>query len=108
LSRPFNSARRASKGNDLGLRNVLLQATAQRLRHHAPATEQGRQRLGGHAIEAIDHRQRLRQMLVETLAKHRVVEHEVLPGAAFDIDRALTQFLDGGGQLIACSLLRRL
>jgi hypothetical protein len=45
-------------------------------------------------------------MLVETLAKHRVVEHEVLPGAAFDIDRALTQFLNGGGQLYRRSLLR--
>jgi len=38
-------------------------------------------------------------MLIESLAKYRIVEHEVLPCAAFDIDRALTQLLDGGGQL---------
>ena len=38
-------------------------------------------------------------MFVETLVHNYVLQHEKLPGAAFHVDRAFTQFLYRGGHL---------
>jgi hypothetical protein len=90
---------RPSKRDDFSLGNILFEAATQGFGDHPPTAQQGNQRLGGDRIKTVYNDQGLRQMLVEALAKYRVVEHQILAGTPLDIDRTLTQFLDRSRQL---------
>ena len=78
----------------LGCRRALVETAAQGFGPLPPFAEQRSERFRVERVEAVDHRQRLGQMVVETLADVRFLKHQKLPGAARHVDRAFAEFLD--------------